>query len=172
MSLVDQLAGVFRSGQASQVFGPANANAEAQGSADGIGIQNVRRGLLRVALTGLGGNVTVSSTTFASLSTVLSGDMVLSGRPLRVAVAGVAAAGSGGALAIDVLLRGASITGVSNGIAYTGSTNDLGFHGEEVVMAPGPGRATLEVVARRATADGTIYTTGTANRLVLIAEEK
>lgn len=156
--------------EAAQLIGRTNAAADAQSSGQGVGIQNVRRGVGRAQLSGLGSPITVSATSFAALSTPLVLDMVLSGRPLSVTLTGLAAAGAGGLLVIDVLLRGVSVTGTGQGIHFTNSTSILGFTGFEEVMEPGPGPARLEVVAARGTADGTIYA-DSVNRLVLVAKE-
>lgn len=170
MSLVDSLSSIFRSGQAAQVLGAANANATAQRSADGIGIQNVRRGVMWVVLSGLGGNVTITSATFSALSTPLAGDIYLSGRPLRVSLGATAAwASSGGSFALDILLRGVSITGIANGIYFDSSPNGRGFHAQGLVVSPSPGRARIEVTGK-ATGTGTIATDA-SNSLVLVAEE-
>lgn len=153
-----------------QMIGRANATAKAQESGDGLGIENVRRGVGRAALSGLASPITVSATSFAPLSTPLALEMVLSGRPLEVTLTGLAAAGASGLLVIDVEMRSVSITGTGQGLHYTGTTAIIGFTGYELVMAPAPGRARLEVVAARGTADGTIYA-DTVNRLVLTAKE-
>ena len=156
--------------ESARLIGSAAAESHSQADGRGIGIQNIRRGVGRAALSGLGSAITVSATTFASLSTPLVLDMMLSGRPLSVTLTGLAAAGASGFLCIDVLLRGESITDSGQGLHYTGSTSILGFTGFEEVLAPKAGPARLEVVAFRNTANGTIYADG-PNRLVLVAKE-
>ena len=165
----DNLERYARGPDFANMVGPANASANAQQTGDGLGIQNIRRGVARAAITTLGANITVTATSHGALSTRLTLDMFLSGRPLEVTLSGIAAAGSGGELSMDVLLRGTSITGTTNGLLYTAATDALQLTGHEIVLAPAPGRATLEVVAKRGIADGTIFVT--SDRLVLTAKE-
>lgn len=138
-------------------LGPANASATAQQSGQGIGIQNIRRAVGRAVLTDESGSGTVSATSFSALPVALELTVVLSGRPIRVAIDGNAAAGTSGSLALDVTMRGEALSGAPNGMVYVGTTAVTSIHGEEIVMAPRPGRATFAVVAKRATADGAVY---------------
>ncbi len=153
-----------------RLAGPASAEARAQSAGGGIGIQNIRRCVGRSALAGLGANVTVSATSYAALSTPLRLDLVLSGRPLKVAIAGGVAAGSGGAIFLDVTMRGARISGATNGLASCDSTTGETIYGTDYVMEPGSGPATLEVVAFRLTSNGLVLADA-SNRFVLLAEE-
>lgn len=169
---VAHLENVLRTGEIGRLLGRANAGPRAHVNGGGVGVDQIRRCIARVAVGGQAGEVTVTSTTYAPLPThPLSVEVVLTGRPVTIDVAGVANAGASGVLAIDVLLRGESISGVANGIHYTASSTPLGFKGGDRVMAPAPGRAVVEVVAKRATADGTIYT-GADNRIVLLVTEE
>ena len=169
-SRVEEIGRRLMRNELARLVGPANADATAQDSGSGLGIQNIRRGVGRASLSGLGAAITVSATNFAALSTPLRLEMVLSGRPLSVTLTGLCAAGSGGFLVIDVRLRGVSITGTGQGLHYTNTTAIIGFTGFEEVLAPAPGPADLEVVAFRNTANGTIYA-DSVNRLVLVAKE-
>ena len=156
--------------EAAQLIGPANANEGAQDTGGGIGIQNVRRGVGRAVLTGLGSNITVSATSYAPLSTPLKLDMSLSGRPLKVTIAGNIASGSGGGIFLDVTLRGVRVSGVTNGLASCDSITGETVCGVDVVPAPPAGPATLEVVAFRFSSDGLVLADA-SNRFVLLAEE-
>lgn len=166
----DSIERYARGPEFANAVGPANASALAQQTGEGLGIQNVRRGVGRAALTGQGSNITVSATSFAVTSPELSLEMQLSGRPLEVILTGSAAAGGGGSLIIDVQLRGVSISGAVNGMYFTAGTAAQGFTAVETIMAPAPGRATLRVVAFRNSANGSIYV-GANDRLVLMAKE-
>lgn len=166
----DNLERYARGPDFANAVGAANASALAQQTSDGLGIQNVRRGVGRAALSGRGSDITVSATSFAVLSDPLELEMQLSGRPLEVILTGSAAAGGGGSLTIDVQLRGVSISGAVNGMYFTAGTAAQGFTAAETMMAPPPGRATLRVVAFRNAANGSIYV-GANDRLVLMAKE-
>lgn len=137
----------------------------------GLSIRNIRRLVAREALTGLGSNITVSDTSFAALSTALEMELELSGRPLEVTLTATCAAGSGGNLILDVLLRGTSITGIANGMIFTNSQAIETRERSETVMEPDPGPASLQVVAMRVSSDGTIYADA-SNAIVLRAAEK
>lgn len=151
-----------------EIAGAQNAGYFAQQGNGGLGIQHIRRGVAKAALENMGSNVTVSqTTTAAALTTPLTLQMFLSGRPIRVVLTGILGAGASGALTLDVKLRGASIT--LNRMIYT-SSGVFTHTGEEIVMAPAPGYALFEVVGFRDTSDATIYTTG-PNRLVLTVVE-
>ena len=156
-----------------QSLGPANANATAQQTGGGIGIQNIRRGVLSVTLGGLGSNITVTHGTsgFAALSTPLQGEVYLSGRPLLVMVQGVIGAGASGSIALSVTVRGVDIVGTANGLpgTYTALAAQ-GVCGFKVVTNPAPGRAVVAVTADATTADGAVYVDGD-NSLELLAVE-
>lgn len=148
-----------RGGELASLLGGANASAVAQKDGNGIGIQNVRRGVARAVVGPSGSNIVIASSSFAVLPTEpLSLTMTLSGRPLLVAVHGLWSAGTSGFLAVDVALRGALISGSPNGLARTDVTAITTLHGEDVVMAPAAGAAGLEVYAMRGTSNGFIYT--------------
>ena len=151
-----------------QLAGRQNASPYAQRVGSGLGIQHVTRGVGRAELIGLGSNITVSATSYAALSTPLMLQMVLSGRPLRVGLRVILAPGSSGSMDLDVNLRGRSITG--GRLLSTNQQHISTLYAEETVMQPDPGDSVLEVVALRATANGTIYVQGT-NSIVLTAEE-
>lgn len=166
-------------GQLAKLIGPANAAADAQNTASGLGIQNVRR-CVALATLGGGSNVTVANATagFAPLSTPLSVDVVLSGRPLVVFVAGKISAGNGGDLKLSVRLRGQEITGLDEGIPGlyhsngTGGLSPQGVSGFWPVLSPGEGRATIDVVADATTADGFVYVApATSNAALLLVFE-
>lgn len=158
--------GVLRAGD----LDPAPASAGAQSQGGGINIGNVRRGVGRSIVTGLGGNITVSATSYAPLTTPLRLEMVLSGRPLKVTITGGIASGAGGFLFLDVTLRKARIGGVVNGLVFTDRSAGEVVTGVEIVEKPARGSALLEVVAFRLVADGFILADG-SNRFVLLAEE-
>lgn len=159
-------------GQLAKLIGPANAAADAQGTASGLGIENIRRGVLSVSLTGLGSAITVThSAGFGVLSTPLSGEMQLTGRPLRIDVAGIGLAGTSGEVRLSVRMRGELLDDTGLPGAYWNSSSAIGpLVGWILVPAPMRGRATIEVVAAATTADGTIYVNG-GNRLDLLAVE-
>lgn len=165
-----EVEGYVRGAELSAMMGRQNASADAQRTSDGIGIQNVRRGVARASLAGLGANITVSATSYAALTTPLELTMFLSGRPLRITLTGLMKAGVGAALAVDVLLRDVSVAGRADGLAYSEANIVIPFTGTDVVMSPAAGVATLSVVAKRVTANGTLYV-DSLNRLVLMAEE-
>lgn len=168
----ETLAGYLRGGEFGQMLGKARASADAQTSADGIGIDRIRRGVGKAVVGGLGSDITVSATSFAALSTPVRLEMVLSGRPLRVAFTCLASTGASGIVSFDIHLRGESVSdGNINGIAYTDISGVMPFHSEEIVMAPTPGRAVVELVARRETSDATVYA-GSNNRVTLTAVEE
>lgn len=166
-----RVADSLRSGKFAEDLGPARASANAQSAGGGLGIENIRRGVGRAVLTDTGGTIMVPVGGFAALSTPLRLEMVLSGRPLRVEVSGLFTAVSGGTIILDILLRGVSMSGVANGVAYTNINAVVPFHGFELAMAPAPGRATIEVVASAATGAGSLYADGN-NRVILAATEE
>lgn len=146
--------------EAARLVGPAPAEAAAQESGRGLGIQNIRRAVLSVS-SEASSNMTVAHATsgFASLSTPLKGSLVLSGRPLLVLVQGLFAAGGGGSLRIDVSLRGVRISGLSHGLTsgYTEGTSAQGKTIFGFSRSPESGPAELEVLADATTADGTVF---------------
>lgn len=154
-------------------IGRARADSMAQESASPIGIENVRRGLLVVTLGNLGANISVPVGGYAALSTALRGRMMLSGRPLAIAIAGNFASGASGNIGISARVRGAEVTG---GVALppgagTNSTAVVPFHFVWTLTEPTPGDALIEVVARAAVAAGTIG--ADANyRIILTAVEQ
>lgn len=168
-SRVEDIARRLVRAEVGQLIGPANASADAQNYGGGVGIQNVRRGVARASV-GNGSDITVSATTLSALQRDLSLSMTLSGRPLEVGLSGIAKAGSGGLLVLDVLLRGVSVSGVVNGIYYTEATFNQGFSVSETVLEPAAGPATLQVVGRIVTANATVYADANS-QLVLTAKE-
>lgn len=168
---VDHLESVMRTGEMARLVGRANAGPRAHVGGGPLGIDQVRRCIAAERLTGLGADITVSGISFAALSTPLRAEVVLTGRPITVEVSGVYNAGTSGVLSLDVLLRGVSMSGATNGVAYTQSTAPGSFHGSERDMAPTPGPATIEVVARRETANGVIYANAGNRVLLLVTEE-
>jgi len=159
-----------------QMIGRANANADAQSSGDGLGIENIRRGRVHKEIN-QAANITVTAGSvgvFNSLSTPLTADIVLSGRPLMVFLTGKAY-GASGDFCMDVNLRGSSISGgrISGmvGTYLSGLTGGVGFTAFEVVESPAPGRATLEAVACASGVNWTIYVVTGDNALILSAVE-
>ena len=140
-----------------QSLGPANANATAQQTGAGIGIQNIRRGVARAAIGPDLTNMAVSATTYAALTPPLGLTVWLSGRPIRVTLTAMVSAGASANVTLDVLMRGVSITAADNGLIHSNSGDALTLHGEEIVMAPPAGSASFSVVAQRVTADGALY---------------
>jgi hypothetical protein len=160
-----------RSGELADMFGRQPANAEVQKQGGGLGIEHIRRGVAKAVVGGLGAEITVSATAFAPLTTPLSLEMWLSGRPLEVMVSGLWSVGTNGVLVLDILLRGVSMADAAvNGVAYSSVGGVLQFKGYALAMNPPPGRATIEVLAMRATANGTIYA-GADNAVTLTAKE-
>lgn len=137
-------------------LGPANASATAQQSGSGIGIQNIRRGVGEATIGGVA-DMTVSATSWAALDPVLELEMWLVGRPIRVRLEAMVQAGSSANVTLDVLMRGVSISGATNGMLHSNATAALTLSAERTVMTPAPGRAKFQVVARRANANGTIH---------------
>lgn len=143
--------------QLGAIIGRARADANAQQSGSPLGIENVRRGVLAIAMGNLGANISVPVGGYAALSTPLQGRMFLSGRPLEIHVAGNFSAGASGNIGVSVRLRGAVVNGVALPPgAGTNSTAVVPFHFYWVDASPAPGDALVEVVARAATAPGTI----------------
>lgn len=169
MSVRSELEALVVGGELARMIGIQPAGALVQGGSNHVlGIQNARRCVGRAVLAGQGSNLTISSTSFADVG--LSLDLVLSGRPLRLALSGIIAAGAGGVIVLDLLLRGTSVSGASNGVAYSTVTTAQGFSCEDIVMAPDPGPATVSVQAKRVSSNGTVFVDA-SNRLVLLAEE-
>lgn len=171
MSVSSELEWLIASGEFARMVGrqPANAKAYSGGSTT-FAIGNVARSVGRAALAGLGGNVTVSATSFGSLSTPLTLEVDLTGRPLKVTASGAIASGAGGFIFIDITLRGVRVSGATNGLAFSDRTASEVVTAVEMVESPDPGPAVLEVVAFRTIADGFILADG-SNRFVLLAEE-
>lgn len=169
-----ELERMLRGGEFGQILGKANANALAQQGGIGLGIQNVRRGVLWVESQGIGTlTVTAATAGFSALQEPVKGTIVLSGRPLLVVVSGTITGGVGGDIVLSVLLRGAEITGLANGIpgTYAGAQFTMGLTGLWIIPAPTAGTAELEVVADARGANATIYNDITDNRVTLLALE-
>lgn len=168
---VDYVDGLLRSSRLGALVGKANAAPMAHLQGGPLGIDSVRRAVAAARLSETGTDVTVSATAFEPLDQPLRAEVLLTGRPVTVEVAGVFQAGVSGTLVLDVQIGGTSVSGVGNGIAWTQSNAPTLFHGVERVMAPRAGRTVVEVVAKRATANGTVYC-GTANRVLLLVTEE
>lgn len=166
----EQVTGFLRRGEFGSMLGRANASPTAQSEGSGIGIQNVRRMVARAQVTGLGAHIPVTATEYAPLATPLAVEVVLSGRPVKITLSGNILAGSGGGIFVDVTVRGKRISGVVNGMVSSDSTAGETVTGVEIVEGLPAGRAKIEVVAFRITADGSILADG-SNRFVLLAEE-
>jgi hypothetical protein len=151
------------------IMGRQNASAYAQQGNGGASIANIRRGVGKAELIGLGSNITVSATSYAALSTPLTLSVWLSGRPVRVSLTAIVGNGASGSIDLDVKLRGTSIT-TGGHLISTNQTHIGTVHAEETVMEPAAGLALFEVVALRATANATIYVQST-NRIVLTVTE-
>lgn len=154
---------------------PQGAGPRAQASGDGIGIQNVRRGTLFAELTGQASSVAVPSGelgAFAPLATQLRGQIVCSGRPLLVKVAGITQAGTGGRVALTVAMNGRDLVGRLHGLpgTYNDRVAPVGVVGVWFVPAPPAGEVTIEVWANATNAAATIYVT-TGNTLLLVCLE-
>jgi hypothetical protein len=170
-SVLEAIRNVFRSGPVGSWLPRGKVEAFAQNDGTGIGIENIRRGYAKAVVGPLGSSINVTSTSWAPLSTPLKMEMVLSGRPLEVVVAGLWEGGTASNLLGDVLLRGVSITKNANGIAFINeSPNAVSFVAYEVVDAPASGPATIEFVAKTSSNPGLIYADAN-NRIVLTAKE-
>lgn len=147
-------------GELGKVVGPGLISALAQSEAGGLSIENIRRGML-VLTSDATAAMTVDASTsgFAALSTPLSGEMMLSGRPLMVMVAGIVSVAGGGIMYLDVQVRRQSVTGLTTGLpgCFTASASAVGVNGWWPVVGLTPGRATVELVADAITGDGSIY---------------
>ncbi len=150
-----------------QSLGRGNASALAQQTAEGIGIDQVRRMVASTVLTDQGAALTVAfgGADYEPLSTPLSLDVMLSGRPVLIVLSGIFSA-VGGVLRVGARLRGDFVL---LGGSYTGD-NPSSFTATGLVTAPAAGRATIDIVAIASTADGTIFVDA-ENALQLIAME-
>lgn len=151
-----------RAGTLGDIIGQAAASADAHKRGGGISIDRIRRGVARSTISGLGANITVPAATsgFASLSTPLSLDIVLSGRPLFITAAITAEAAATGVLLVNFKLRGVLVTSDASGLPggyLTDNASTAGLTPWWLEMNPAPGQATVELVADAGTADGTIY---------------
>lgn len=162
-----------RAGTLGDIIGQAAASADAHKRGGGISIENIRRGVATASIGNLAANITVPSATsgFASLSTVLSLEIFLTGRPLRIEAGFLAEAGGGGVLAVNFKLREALVAATGSSPAPGGylvaASGTSGMTPWWIEMAPSPGRATVELVADAGTADATIY--ADANNVAVLA---
>ncbi len=172
----DIVNGMLRSAEVSEGIGPATAGALVQRDAPGgLGIQNIRRMVAFAKTTATASMTVVHGTSgFAPLSTPLTLETFLSGRPVIVLVTGKVGTGAAGSVTLDVKMRGASITGLTTGLpgCYVfNSTDPLGVTGFWPVMAPAPGAARFEVTADAVTSSGTIYVGAGNDTLALMVIE-
>ena len=157
-----------------RLVGPANADQNAQQAGGGLGIQNIRRGVMFLT------SDTTSDTTVApgsldvwtSVLGNLAGTMYLSGRPLLILVSSVLNAGVSTDIKISATLRGVEVTGRHHGMALSEDTTFNSRSGFYVVTAPDSGPADLELVASCVGSNNSIVGTGnTYNPTVLLAVE-
>lgn len=115
----------LRSSAASSYFPPQNADATAQNSG-GLGIQNVKRGLLNLCIqydsSVVGVDFQTSSTSFVDVSTQLTGQMASSGRPVMIIIRGTS---TGDACTFTARVDTAEVTGVSAGIVTSARGNGI-----------------------------------------------
>lgn len=154
---------------------PQTAGPRAQTTGDGVGIQNVRRGSLAVELTAQASNVSVPSGelgAFGPLSPRLRGQLVCSGRPLLIKVAGITQAATGGRVALTVAINGRDLVGRLHGLpgTYNDRVAPVGIVGVWFVPAPPAGEVTVEVWANATNAAATVFVT-TGNTLLLVCLE-
>ena len=160
--------------QIARMAGFGRADADAQSAGAGLGIENIRRGVLFVRSDFASSLTVVHGTSgFAPFPTPLAGEIMLSGRPLFLALAATVSAGSGGNLRLSLTLRGAEVTGVINGLpgTFAEGTTPRGVCGQWIVPNPAPGRARVEAVADAASVDGTVHGVSTDNTASLLAVE-
>lgn len=161
----------MRGARLGQALGRANASSTAQTSGDGLGIENLRRGVLSVLSSGADTTVTAGAAdVWTPLDTPLEGDIYLSGRPLLLMV-NVIISNLGGVTSVSLLLRGDEVTGRHNGIVATSATTLDTHSGFWLVAAPAPGIAHVEMVANAITANGTVATDAAYNATALLAVE-
>lgn len=165
--LRDWLSQVSSVGELSRMVGRANANATAQSTASGLGIENIRRCVASTFVVPAADLTVTQGLGFVELSTPVELDVVLSGRPLRIYVAAsaVTAGSAVGGVHLSALLRGDEVTGKVNGIpgcSWYSTGSRTGLSGEYIVTSPAAGNATVKVAAMAVTTDATIWG-GTAN---------
>lgn len=146
-----------QTGALGQALGPAAASPTAQGNGQGIGIQNIRRGLLYLEAAGASDNA-ITATSYAPLpATPLSGDLVCSGRPVTVEIGGSAASiGTAPSLRVSVTMDGAEITGRVTGLFYTEAASVQTWSGRPKIIVPNPGTHTFALVAHVPSGSATI----------------
>lgn len=144
------------SGEFGQRIGPANCSAKAQFQGGPLGIQNVRRGKLRLTQHPTL-NYSVSSTTFAEVDTTnLAGEIDCSGRPLRIEICGFVLRGTT-VIQLSVTLDGTEVTGSGNGMAASWSAAAADHICSFFEVTPTPGRHRLALVAKVDAGTGTIF---------------
>lgn len=173
-SVRDALARLARAGELSEIIGGGAAGALAQDTAGGLGIQNIRRCVGFTTLTGLGANMTVAHATsgFAALSTPVSLEVSLSGRPLLIVAGLTVSAGASGVIMANFLLRKTLVTSAPNGApgGYRASTTIEAIVPWWIVMSPSAGKASIDLVMDATTANGTVYADA-SNVIALAAVE-
>lgn len=168
----DNLERYARGPEFANMIGGANASSDAQRTSEGLGIQNIRRGMSHVHAEGPTNPIVVAvSSTFLSLATPLSTTISLSGRPLMIVVSCLADPGAGGEMMFSATLRSTEVTGLTHGFAYAVDAPTVHVQGTWVVPAPSPGTAEVEFVARATTAAGSIYSVAAGYGPRLLAVE-
>ncbi len=160
-------------GELARLVGPANADATAQDHGSGLGIQNVRRGVLALTVAppaNLGIPIGAGWTALP-----IGGKLSLSGRPLLVCVQAIGAAGPsvGAELNLSATVRGEEVTGAVNGMpgAHTSAHDPTGITGWHVIPRPLAGPAEVGMVATADIAGGIVYGGTGVNLLALLAVE-
>lgn len=155
--------------EAARLVGAQPAEADAQSTGGGLGIQNIRRGLLFESASAGNTALTVGSS-WLSLTYPVTGEIYLSGRPLLLLLKVLVEGAGGGYGHASVTLRGTEVTGSANGMTYQGPSLIGSQVGLWVVESPLAGLAKLEVVGRAGGAGATLYQTA-ADPIHLIAVE-
>ena len=156
-----------------QLAGPAEAEALAQNTGRGLGIQNIRRGVLWETLTS-GSFAVTTGATFIPWDTPLEGEIFLSGRPLLIVVSAVLSSAAGGYVHGSVSLRGDEVTGAADGFPGLyqgdGGADATGKTGLWIVPSPDPGPAKIACMARGGGTGGTVNASSSDPALLLAVE--